>query len=145
VHGGAAVCGHGAAPAGELLPSPSRPSVTNRIHLVLFGMQNRTFGPYLAPIPFPATGSCYASETLAPQLPGPLFCGSALRFRRGFVPDYAMPARVTASKRAPITETNGMHLVLFGMQNRTFGSYSAANNRILISVMPELKHQPSSA
>jgi hypothetical protein len=34
-----------------------------------------------------------------------------------------------------IAETNRMHLVLFGMQNRTFGPYLAANNRILISVM----------
>jgi hypothetical protein len=34
-----------------------------------------------------------------------------------------------------ITETNRMHLVLFGMQNRTFGPYLAAINRTLISVM----------
>jgi hypothetical protein len=31
--------------------------------------------------------------------------------------------------------TNTMHLVLFGLRNRTFGSYLAAKNRILISVM----------
>jgi hypothetical protein len=35
-----------------------------------------------------------------------------------------------------ISETNRMHLVLFGIQKRTFGPYLAANNRILISVMP---------
>jgi hypothetical protein len=34
-----------------------------------------------------------------------------------------------------ITETNKIQLVLFGMQNRTFGPYLAANNRILISLM----------
>jgi hypothetical protein len=37
---------------------------------------------------------------------------------------------------AVITETNRIHLVLFGMQNRTLGPYSAAINRIFISVMP---------
>jgi hypothetical protein len=42
----------------------------------------------------------------------------------------ACPARKT-------TETNRIHLVLFGMQNRTFGSYLAANDRILISLMKE--------
>jgi hypothetical protein len=34
-----------------------------------------------------------------------------------------------------ITETNGIHLVQFGMQNRTPVPYLAAINRILISVM----------
>jgi hypothetical protein len=34
-----------------------------------------------------------------------------------------------------ITETNRTHLVLSGLQNRTLGSYLAANNRIPISVM----------
>jgi hypothetical protein len=32
-------------------------------------------------------------------------------------------------------KTDRMHLVVFGMQNRTFGPYLAANNRILILVM----------
>jgi hypothetical protein len=32
----------------------------------------------------------------------------------------------------PITETNRIHLVLFGLQNRTCGPYLAAINRILI-------------
>jgi hypothetical protein len=36
-----------------------------------------------------------------------------------------------------ITETNRIHLALFGMQNRTFGPYLAAINRILISVVTE--------
>jgi hypothetical protein len=36
------------------------------------------------------------------------------------------------SVRVSITETNRIHLVLFGMQNRTFGPCLAANNRILI-------------
>jgi hypothetical protein len=34
-----------------------------------------------------------------------------------------------------MTETNRIHLVLFGIQNRTFGPCLAANNRILISLM----------
>jgi hypothetical protein len=34
-----------------------------------------------------------------------------------------------------ITKTNRIHLVLFGMQNRTFGPYLAANDKILISLM----------
>jgi hypothetical protein len=34
-----------------------------------------------------------------------------------------------------IIETSRMHLVLFGMQNRTLGPYLAAIDRILISVM----------
>jgi hypothetical protein len=34
-----------------------------------------------------------------------------------------------------VTETNGIHLVLFGQQNRTFGPYVAAINRILISLV----------
>jgi hypothetical protein len=36
---------------------------------------------------------------------------------------------------AHITETNRIHLVLFDMQNTTFGPYLAATHRILISVM----------
>jgi hypothetical protein len=38
-----------------------------------------------------------------------------------------------------ITEANRIHLVLFGMQNRTCGPYLAANNRILISAMHGLR------
>jgi hypothetical protein len=34
-----------------------------------------------------------------------------------------------------ITETNGMHLFLYGMQNRTVGPYFFATNRIVISVL----------
>jgi hypothetical protein len=33
-----------------------------------------------------------------------------------------------------ITETNRIHLVLFGVQNRTFGPYVTAINRVLISL-----------
>jgi hypothetical protein len=33
------------------------------------------------------------------------------------------------------TESNRVHLVLFGMQNRTLGPYLAAFDRILIAVM----------
>jgi hypothetical protein len=33
------------------------------------------------------------------------------------------------------TESNRIHLVLFGIQNRTFGPYLAAINRILVSVI----------
>jgi hypothetical protein len=36
-----------------------------------------------------------------------------------------------------ITETNGIHLVLFVMKNRTFGPLLAAINRILISLMED--------
>jgi hypothetical protein len=35
----------------------------------------------------------------------------------------------------PIIETNRIHLVLFGMQNRTFRPYFAATNKILVAVM----------
>jgi hypothetical protein len=38
---------------------------------------------------------------------------------------------------AHITETNRMHLVLIGMQNRTFGPYLAAMYRIIISLVPD--------
>jgi hypothetical protein len=34
-----------------------------------------------------------------------------------------------------IAETNRIHLVLFGMQNRTCGPYLAAIHRFLISIM----------
>jgi hypothetical protein len=34
-----------------------------------------------------------------------------------------------------ITETNRIHMVLFGMKNRTLGPYLAAINGFLISVM----------
>jgi hypothetical protein len=34
-----------------------------------------------------------------------------------------------------ITESNRIHVVLFGMQNSTFGPYLAAKHRILIPVM----------
>jgi hypothetical protein len=34
-----------------------------------------------------------------------------------------------------ITENHRIHLVLFGMHDRTLGSFLAASNRILISVM----------
>jgi hypothetical protein len=62
----------------------------------------------------------------------------------------AQRARRTAARRAGIpiqrpcvapgwcliAETNGVHLVLFGMQNGTFGPYLAANDSILISLVP---------
>jgi hypothetical protein len=38
----------------------------------------------------------------------------------------------TAAARSCITETSRIRLVLFDMQNRTFGTYSAALHRILI-------------
>jgi hypothetical protein len=41
----------------------------------------------------------------------------------------------SAATLQPIPETNRVHLALFGMQNRTFDPYLAANNRILISLM----------
>jgi hypothetical protein len=44
--------------------------------------------------------------------------------------------KVQWSLTAPITEINRIHLVLFGMQNRTFCPYLAAIDRILVSVMP---------
>jgi hypothetical protein len=37
-----------------------------------------------------------------------------------------------------ITETHRMHVVLFGMQNGTFGPYLAAINRVLVSVMAHM-------
>jgi hypothetical protein len=39
------------------------------------------------------------------------------------------------TNRICFTETNRICLVLFGMQNRTFGSYMAAMNRIHIPVV----------
>jgi hypothetical protein len=42
-----------------------------------------------------------------------------------------------------ITETNRIRFVLLGMQNRIFGPYLAANERILISVMNCLCRAPS--
>jgi hypothetical protein len=44
-------------------------------------------------------------------------------------------ARITVLPTPPITETTRIHLVLFGMQNRTFGPYLAAIERILVSAM----------
>jgi hypothetical protein len=43
-----------------------------------------------------------------------------------------LPARTRIQFRI---ETNSIHLVLFGMLNRTFGPYLTANGRILISLM----------
>jgi hypothetical protein len=40
-----------------------------------------------------------------------------------------------ARHAAVITETNRVHLVLFGMQNRTSGPYLAAINRMHVSLM----------
>jgi hypothetical protein len=45
--------------------------------------------------------------------------------------------------RTHITETSRIHLVLFGRQNRTFGPYVAAIQRILISVMMVGKRFPA--
>jgi hypothetical protein len=39
-------------------------------------------------------------------------------------------------------ETDRIHLVLFGVQNRTFGRYLAANSRILISLMARPQFSP---
>jgi hypothetical protein len=65
----------------------------SRMRLVWFGMQNRTFGSYLAAI------------------------------------------------SAAITEINGMQLVPIGMQ-KTFGPYSAAINKMLVSATGVLRPRP---
>jgi hypothetical protein len=38
-----------------------------------------------------------------------------------------------------ITDTNRMYLALFGMQNRAFGPYLSATNRILISLVATVR------
>jgi hypothetical protein len=52
-------------------------------------------------------------------------------------PEWARAPEGNGSRRAEgdATETNKIHWVLFGMQNRTFGPYLAADNRILISLV----------
>jgi hypothetical protein len=60
-------------------------------------------------------------------LPGPRLC-KAQRQRMGLQQAFSI-------LELAITEMYRKHLVLFGMQNRDFRSYLAANNRILISVM----------
>jgi hypothetical protein len=51
------------------------------------------------------------------------------------LPNYSLPQSEYTS------ETNRIHLVLFGKQNRTSGPYLAAINRILISLM-KVKGRP---
>jgi hypothetical protein len=41
----------------------------------------------------------------------------------------------TSKFMGTITEASGIHSVLFGIQNTTFGSHMAATHRILMSVM----------
>jgi hypothetical protein len=99
---------------GRLVPISSRvitlPNAASAdwINLALFGMQNRTFGPYF------------------------------IRRMRAVVialPTAALAAAGKGSEMPNIAETNGIHLVLFGMQNRTPGPCLAAIHRTLISVM----------
>jgi Glutamate synthase central domain len=57
--------------------------------------------------------------------------GKCLEQREGEVCNRALS---TASNLGFISATNRIHLVLFGMKNRTSGPYLAVNNRILISL-----------
>jgi hypothetical protein len=93
---------------------------TNRIYLVLFGMQNRRLGPYLA-----ATNRT------------PLFqlCGApSLRLTPQWMRRFNSDRVREGDPLHAVSETNRIQLVLFGMKNRTCAPYLAAINRILISL-----------
>jgi hypothetical protein len=62
---------------------------------------------------------------------------SVCHLARGFAdsPIRGFAAAALLLRQECIAETNRIRLVLFGMQNRTFGPYAAAINRILISLM----------
>jgi hypothetical protein len=100
--------------------SPLLAAQATRMHLVLFGMQNRTPGPYLA-VTRRTPESYTITETDGMQL--------VLFGMQNRTPGPYLAVTRRTPESYTITETDGMHLVLFGMQNRTFGPCLAAINR----------------
>jgi hypothetical protein len=132
--------------------------------LVLFGMQNRIFGPYLATTQEPhfSDGCCFDRLSLAPARVSDAALGEdvdpiatpheprhSLHDRLVdaaaalYWQDLAVQKELSAQSQAQrgstgetgITEKKWIQLVPFGIQNRTICSYLAATNRTLISVM----------